>query len=110
VAREPVQIPDIQNDPECSYGGPREGDRSLIAVPIMVEDDLIGVVVLIRSELQPFTDEHIALVQTFADQAAIASANARLFEAVERQRTKLARFVARNWQSRLCRARRLVIE
>src|SRR4029453_4562384 len=94
VAREPVHIPDIQNDPEYSYGGPREGYRSLIAVPIMVEDDLIGVVVLIRRELQPFTDEHIALVQTFADQAAIAVANARLIEAVERQRTELARFIS----------------
>src|SRR4029450_1977101 len=94
VAREPVHIPDIQNDPEYSYGGPREGYRSLIAVPIMVEDDLIGVVVLIRAELAPFTDEHIALVQPFADQAAIAVANARLIEAVERQRTELARFVS----------------
>jgi adenylate cyclase len=60
----------------------------------MVEDDLIGVVVLVRREPQPFTDEHIALVQTFADQAAIAVANARLMEAVERQRTELARFVS----------------
>ena len=46
------------------HGGPREGYRSLIAVLIMVEDDLIGVVVLIRREPQPFSDEHIALVQT----------------------------------------------
>jgi class 3 adenylate cyclase len=66
----------------------------MIGVPIMVEDDLIGVVVLVRREPQPFTDEHIALVQTFADQAAIAVANARLIEAVERQRTELARFVS----------------
>src|SRR5215213_10293351 len=66
----------------------------MIGVPILVEDDLIGVVVLVRREPQPFTDEHIALVQTFADQAAIAVANARLIEAVERQRTELARFVS----------------
>jgi GAF domain-containing protein len=58
----------------------------------MVEDDLIGVVVLVRREPQPFSDEHIALVQTFADQAAIAIA--RLMEAVERQRAELARFVS----------------
>ncbi|MGH3080750.1 MAG: adenylate/guanylate cyclase domain-containing protein, partial [Gaiellaceae bacterium] len=87
-------IPDIRDDPEYSYGGPTEYYRSLISVPIMVEDDLIGVVVLVRREPQPFTDEHIALVQTFADQAAIAVANARLIEAVERQRTELARFVS----------------
>jgi class 3 adenylate cyclase/putative methionine-R-sulfoxide reductase with GAF domain len=94
VTREPVHIPDIRDDPEYSYGGPTEYYRSLIGVPIMVEDDLIGVVVLVRREPQPFTDEHIALVQTFADQAAIAVANARLMEAVERQRTELARFVS----------------
>ena len=94
VAREPVHIPDIHEDPEYSYGGPTEYYRSLVAVPIMVEDDLIGVVVLVRREPQPFSDEHIALVQTFADQAAIAIANARLMEAVERQRTELARFVS----------------
>jgi class 3 adenylate cyclase len=94
VAREPVHIPDIRDDPEYSYGGPTEYYRSLIGVPIMVEDDLIGVVVLVRREPQPFSDEHIALVQTFADQSAIAVTNARLMEAVERQRTELARFVS----------------
>src|SRR5918995_2112008 len=94
VAREPVHIPDIRDDPEYSYGGPTEYYRAMIGVPIVVEDDLIGVVVLVRREPQPFTDEHIALVQTFADQAAIAVANARLIEAVERQRTELARFVS----------------
>ena len=93
-SHEPVHIPDIHEDPEYSYGGPTEYYRSVIGVPIMVEDDLIGVVVLSRREPEPFTNEHIALVQTFADQAAIAVANARLIEAVERQRTELARFVS----------------
>ena len=60
----------------------------------MFEDNLIGVVVVVRREPQPFTDGHIALVQTFADRAAIALANARLIEAVERQRTELSRFVS----------------
>jgi adenylate cyclase len=93
VAREAVHIPDVREDPEYSYGGPTYY-RSLVAVPIMVEDDLIGVVVASRREPQPFTSQHIALVQTFADQAGIAVANARLMEAVERQRTELARFVS----------------
>ena len=47
-----------------------------------------------RRDAQSFTDEHISLAQTFADQAAIAIANARLIEAVERQRTELSRFVS----------------
>jgi class 3 adenylate cyclase/putative methionine-R-sulfoxide reductase with GAF domain len=94
VTREPVHIPDIREDPEYSYGGPTYYYRSMIGVPIMVEDDLIGVVVLSRREPQPFTDEQMALVQTFADQSAIAVTNARLMEAVEQQRTELARFVS----------------
>jgi adenylate cyclase len=93
VERRPVQIPDISADPEYTYAGPRFF-RAMLGVPIMVEDDLIGVVVVVRREPQQFTDEHIALVQTFADQAAIAITNARLFDAVERQRTELARFVS----------------
>ena len=76
VALEPVHIPDVREDPEYSYGGPTYY-RSLVAVPIMVEDNLIGVVVLVRREPQPFTYQHIELVQTFADQAGIAVANAR---------------------------------
>jgi len=93
VTRQPVHIPDVTRDPEYGYPGPRPY-RSMLGVPIMVEDELIGVVVVVRSEPQPFSDEHIALVETFADQAAIAITNARLLEAVERQRTELSRFVS----------------
>ena len=93
IERKPVQIPDVLEDPEYTYPGPRFF-RTMLGVPILVEDDLIGVVVLVRREPKPFTDDHIALVQTFADQAAIALTNARLLDAVERQRTELSRFVA----------------
>jgi class 3 adenylate cyclase/putative methionine-R-sulfoxide reductase with GAF domain len=93
VERKPVQIPDVLTDPEYTYPGPRFF-RTMLGVPIMVEDDLIGVVVVVRREPEPFTDDHIALLQTFADQAAIAITNARLIEAVERQRTELSRFVS----------------
>jgi adenylate cyclase len=93
LARETIHIPDILADPEYTYPGPRFY-RSMLGVPIIVEEELIGVVVLVRREPGPYTDEHIALVETFADQAAIALTNARLIDAVERQRTELARFVA----------------
>jgi class 3 adenylate cyclase/putative methionine-R-sulfoxide reductase with GAF domain len=93
LERKPVQIPDVLADREYTYAGPRFF-RTMLGVPIMVEDDLIGVVVVVRRELKPFTDDHVALVQTFADQAAIALTNARLLDAVERQRTELSRFVA----------------
>jgi class 3 adenylate cyclase len=93
LTRQPVHIPDVDADPEYAYRGPRPY-RAMLGVPVVVEDDLIGVVVIDRNEQRPFSDEHIALAQTFADQAAIAIANARLLEAVERQRTELSRFVS----------------
>jgi len=93
VTRAPVHIPDVLDDPEYGYEGPRPY-RAMLGVPVLLEDELIGVVVVTRREPEPFTEEHIALLQTFADQAAIAIANARLLEAVERQRTELSRFVS----------------
>jgi class 3 adenylate cyclase/putative methionine-R-sulfoxide reductase with GAF domain len=93
VMRETIHVPDILVDPEYTYAGPRPY-RSMLGAPVMVEDDLIGVVVVVRTEPRPFTDDQIALLDTFANQAAIAIANARLIEAVERQRTELSRFVS----------------
>jgi class 3 adenylate cyclase len=93
LTRQPVHIADVDADLEYAYRGPRPY-RALLGVPVVVEDELIGVIVLDRNEQRPFSDEHIALAQTFADQAAIAIANARLLEAVERQRTELSRFVS----------------
>jgi adenylate cyclase len=93
VTRAPVHIPDVLADPEYVYAG-SFAYRALLAVPIEVDEDLIGVVALVRQEPEPFAGAHIALVETFADQAAIALVNARLIDAVERQRTELSRFVS----------------
>jgi class 3 adenylate cyclase len=93
VTRQTVHVPDIDEDAEYGYEGPRPF-RSMLGAPVMIEDDLIGVVVVTRVEARPFTDDEIALLQTFANQAAIAIANGRLIDAVERQRTELARFVS----------------
>jgi class 3 adenylate cyclase len=93
VTGEPVHIPDITADPEYGYGGPRFY-RALLGMPVKVDQDLIGVVTLVRREPRPFSDTQIALVETFADQAAIALTNARLLEAVERQRAELSRFLS----------------
>ena len=75
VTGQPVHIPDVRDDPEYAYPGPYRY-RALLGVPIKVEDELLGVVVLVRREPEAFSDAEIALVQTFADQAAIALANA----------------------------------
>jgi class 3 adenylate cyclase len=89
----PVHIPDVLADPEYTYSGPRPY-RAMLGVPVLIEDDLIGVIGVVRIPPEPFAEEHIELVRTFADQAAIAIGNARLIDAVERQRTELSRFVS----------------
>jgi class 3 adenylate cyclase/putative methionine-R-sulfoxide reductase with GAF domain len=93
LTRQPVLIPDIDLDAEYAYSGPRHY-RAMLGVPVMVEGELLGAVVVVSAEPHAFTEEHIELLQTFADQAAIALANARLLEAVERQRTELSRFLS----------------
>jgi class 3 adenylate cyclase/putative methionine-R-sulfoxide reductase with GAF domain len=93
VTRQPVHIPDVDEDPEYTYPGPRIF-RSMLGAPILSDDELIGVVVVTRKEPRPFSDDDLALIQAFADQAAVAIANARLLETVGRQRTELSRFLS----------------
>jgi len=93
LARDVVHIPDVLEDPDYAYAGPRPY-RAALSVPILFEDELIGVIGIVRAAPGPFAQEHIELVRLFAEQAAIAIANARLLEAVERQRTELSRFVS----------------
>ena len=93
VTRRPVHIRNVDQDPEYTYSGPRPY-KAMLGAPILIEDELIGVVVVVRTEPIAFSDDQVVLIQTFADQAAVAIANARLLETVERQRTELARFVS----------------
>jgi class 3 adenylate cyclase len=93
VTGEAVHIPDFLADPDFSF--PIAGQsRAGLGVPVVVDGDLIGVIVVVRDVARPFGDDDIELVKTFADQAAIAITNARLMDAVERQRTELSRFVS----------------
>ena len=94
VTRDIVHVPDVHLDAEYTYPGPRTGFRAGLGVPVLFEDDLIGVLLVVREEAGPYTDEQIQLVQTFADQTAMTIANARLSNAVERQRKELSRFVS----------------
>ena len=76
---------DAWNDPDYLYkaGAKLGGYRAIVVVPLMREDELVGIFSLGRPEPEPFTPSQIKLVQTFADQAAIAIDNSRLFNEVK---------------------------
>jgi two-component system, NtrC family, sensor kinase len=80
-----IHIPDVTTDADYTFSeAQRLGDfRSLLGVPMMREGTAVGVIVLTRSEPRPFTDKQIELATTFADQAAIAIENVRLFDEVQ---------------------------
>jgi two-component system, NtrC family, sensor kinase len=86
-----IHIPDVLADPEYSWGVKDvEAIRTVLAVPILKGDELLGVMIIYRlEEVRPFTNHQIALVETFADQAAIAIENTRLLnelrESLQRQ-------------------------
>jgi signal transduction histidine kinase/putative methionine-R-sulfoxide reductase with GAF domain len=95
VERRTIHIPDVLADPEHSYAKNVEKIRTNLAVPILKGDDLLGVVTIYHlEEVRPFTDKQIALVETFADQAAIAIDNVRLLNALRHRTDELGRSVS----------------
>src|SRR5262249_5615362 len=69
--------------PDGSAYARRFGHRTILAVPLLRENEAIGALVIRRAEVRPFTDKQIALLTTFARQAVIAIENVRLFDEVQ---------------------------
>ena len=85
--RSPVHIHDVQASaqdfPDTTQTALRVGTRTILAVPLLREDEAIGALTIRRTEVKPFTEKQIELVRTFADQAVIAIENVRLFDEVQ---------------------------
>jgi class 3 adenylate cyclase len=96
IERRAVHIPDVDLDAEYDYPEAKRlgGFRAMLAVPMLREGTVVGVLSAWRDEPLPFTDREIELVQLFANQAVIAVTTTRLVRTIERQRTELARFLS----------------
>ena len=94
LERRTVHVHDCMADPEYSWGGKYvDPVRTVLAVPILKGDDLLGMIVVYHLEVRPFTEKQIALVETFADQSAIAIENARLLDELRQRTNELGRSV-----------------
>jgi len=95
LERRTIRVDDMANPgwevhPETAAAQRRAGFRSLVSAPLLRDEQVIGVLSVTRTEVRPFSDDHVALLETFADQAVIAIENTRLFDELERSNRDLS--------------------
>ena len=112
---QPVQIEDVVADIATREGDPLrravvelEGMRTLLMVPLLKDGRLVGSIGVHRAEVRPFTPRQIDLLRTFADQAAIAIENVRLFTELEARNRDLSESLDRLTGQRRARPVRLM--
>ena len=94
LEKRPVHIVDILEDADYEAWELQRasGFRTILGIPMVRDEEVLGLFVVWRTRVDAFTDRQISLLSTFADQAVLAIDNLRLFQTVERQRRELARF------------------
>jgi GAF domain-containing protein/CheY-like chemotaxis protein len=94
LERRTVHNHDVLADPEYRYGGEQvDPYRTVMAIPMLRAGELLGTITIYRHEVRPFSDGQVALMETFADQAAIAIENARLLGELQERTAELTRSV-----------------
>jgi adenylate cyclase len=94
MEKRPVQIKDVLADPEYTAWDVHAAGqyRTLLGVPLLRGNEMLGLLVVTRYEVRPFTDAQISMLTTFADQAVLAIDTLQLFRTIDRQRADLARY------------------
>ena len=95
LERAVVNVPDVQSDLEWHSDADRSrvshtaGFRSVLSVPMLRGESAVGAITVWHAEVGPFTDKHVTLLKTFADQAVIAIENVRLFREIQERNAEL---------------------